>query len=71
MKFDVVLEAAEEGGFNVRVPALDGCYTQGETVQEALVNVKEAITCYLEGLQQVNKTKAKRRVLKRQVVVHI
>ena len=33
MKFNIILEPAEEGGFNVSVsvPALDGCYTQGET----------------------------------------
>ena len=35
MKFIVVLEPAEEGGFNVLVPALDGCFTQGETEKEA------------------------------------
>jgi len=49
MKFIVVLDPAEEGGFNVSVPALDGCFTQGETEEEALENVKEAILCYLEG----------------------
>jgi hypothetical protein len=36
MKFYVVLEPAEEGGFNVSVPALDGCFTEGETEKEAL-----------------------------------
>jgi antitoxin HicB len=36
MKFYVVLEPAEEGGFNVSVPALDGCFTEGETEEEAL-----------------------------------
>jgi antitoxin HicB len=54
MKFNVVLEPAEEGGFNVVVPALDGCFTQGETVDEALQNAKEAISCYLQGLEKVN-----------------
>jgi antitoxin HicB len=71
MKFNVVLEHAEEGGFNVRVPALDGCFTQGETVKEALANAKEAIACYLEGLQQVNRARAKRKTMTRQVVVRI
>lgn len=71
MKFDVVLEPAEEGGFNVRVPALDGCFTQGETVKDAMENAKEAITCYLEGLQLVNRAKAKNKTVTRQVVVHI
>jgi len=36
MKFNVILEPAEEGGFNVTVPALDGCFTQGDTEEEAL-----------------------------------
>ncbi len=54
MKFYVVLEPAEEGGFNVSVPALDGCFTEGETEEEALRNAREAIVCYLEGLEKVN-----------------
>ena len=49
MRFIVVLEPAEKGGFNVSVPALDGCFTQGESEEEALRNAKEAILCYLEG----------------------
>jgi len=36
MKFYVVLEPAEEGGFNVSIPALDGCFTEGDTEEEAL-----------------------------------
>jgi len=59
MKFIVVLEPAEGGVFNVSVPALDGCFTQGETEKEALKNAKEAILCYLEGLEKVNEIKAK------------
>jgi len=58
MKFNVVLEPAEEGGFNVTVPALDGCFTQGETEEEALKNAKEAILCYLEGLEKLNQIKS-------------
>jgi len=54
MKFNIVLEPAEEGGFNVVVPALDGCFTQGETEEEAVENAKEAIRCYLEGLEKLN-----------------
>lgn len=58
MKFNIVLEPAEEGGFNVTVPALDGCFTQGETEEEAIENAKEAIQVYLEGLEMVNRIKA-------------
>ncbi|GAI63020.1 unnamed protein product, partial [marine sediment metagenome] len=36
MKFIVVLDPAKEGGFNVSIPALDGCFTQGENEEEAL-----------------------------------
>ncbi|MFA5512828.1 MAG: type II toxin-antitoxin system HicB family antitoxin [Candidatus Kapaibacterium sp.] len=54
MKFNIVLEEAEEGGYNVIVPALDGCFTQGDTESEALENAKEAIYCYLEGLEKLN-----------------
>ena len=56
MKFIVVLEPAEEGGFNASVPALDGCFTQGESEKEALRNAKESILCYLEGLEKVSLT---------------
>ncbi|MBI1870208.1 MAG: type II toxin-antitoxin system HicB family antitoxin [Chlamydiae bacterium] len=58
MNFYVVLEKAEEGGYNVMVPALEGCFTQGDTEEEALANAKEAILCYLEGLEKVNQIKA-------------
>lgn len=58
MKFNVVLEKAEEGGYNVSVPALDGCFTQGETEEEAIQNAREAIICYLEGLEKLNQIKS-------------
>ena len=51
MEYSVVVHPAEEGGFWVEVPALPGCYSQGETVDEALVNVREAIGLYLEALR--------------------
>jgi predicted RNase H-like HicB family nuclease len=69
MKFNVILEPAEEGGFNVNVPALDGCFTQGDTEEEALKNAKEAILCYLEGLGKVNQIKSKPGVSIREVEV--
>ncbi|KKL53063.1 hypothetical protein LCGC14_2279180 [marine sediment metagenome] len=40
---------------NATVPALDGCFTQGSTEEEALSNAREAIACYLEGLEKVKK----------------
>jgi predicted RNase H-like HicB family nuclease len=51
MKFKVVLESAEEGGFTVYVPSLPGCISQGETRKEALKNIKEAIELYLEPVE--------------------
>lgn len=49
MQFNVVIEPDENGGYNVSVPALDSCFTQGDTVKEALANARESIICYLEG----------------------
>lgn len=69
MKFNVILERAEESGYNVKVPALDGCFTQGETEEEALKNAKEAILCYLEGLEKVNQIKSKPGVTLRELEV--
>jgi len=59
MKFDIILKPAVEGGFNVIVPALEGCFTQGETEAEAMKNAREAIVCYLEGLEKMNQIKTK------------
>ncbi len=40
----------EEGGYSVSVPALPGCHTQGDTLEEAIANAREAIQSYIEGL---------------------
>jgi predicted RNase H-like HicB family nuclease len=48
MKLTVVLEPQKEGGFTVYVPSLPGCISQGDTREEALKNIKEAIELYLE-----------------------
>jgi len=69
MKFIVVLDPAEEGGFNVSVPALDGCFTQGESEEESLKNAKEAILCYLEGMEKVNEIKTKPGLVAKEVEV--
>jgi predicted RNase H-like HicB family nuclease len=52
MRFKVVLEPQEEGGYTVYVPSLPGCVSQGETVQEAMTNIKEAMELYLESLRE-------------------
>lgn len=48
MKLKVVLEPSEEGGYTVYVPSLPGCVSEGDTEEEALVNIREAIELYLE-----------------------
>lgn len=51
MRFKVVLEPSEEGGYTVYVPSLPGCISEGETTAEALANIQEAITLYLEPVE--------------------
>jgi predicted RNase H-like HicB family nuclease len=48
MKIQVVLEPSEEGGYTVYVPSLPGCISEGDTIDEAMANIKEAIELYLE-----------------------
>ena len=55
MKFQVVIRPAEGGGFDLCVPALEDCYTYGETKEEALGNAKKTILRYLEGVERINK----------------
>lgn len=55
MKLKVILEAEEEGGYSVYCPALPGCYSQGDTVEEALANIREAIQLYIETLKDLGK----------------
>jgi len=54
MVFKVTLEPSEEGGYTALVPALPGCVSEGETVEEALENVREAIELYLEPLDEAD-----------------
>lgn len=48
MEYDVIIERDETGAFIADVPVLPGCHSWGETKEEALANVKEAIELYLE-----------------------
>jgi predicted RNase H-like HicB family nuclease len=52
MRLKVVLEPSEDGGYTVYVPSLPGCISEGETVEEALANIREAIILYLEPLEE-------------------
>jgi len=48
VKLRIVLEASDEGGFTAYVPTLPGCVSEGDTRDEALRNIREAIDLYLE-----------------------
>ena len=48
MKIKAVIHSAEEGGYWAEVPALPGCITEGETMEEVTANLKDAIEGWLE-----------------------
>ena len=52
MTYTVVLLKEDVGGYSIVVPALAGCFSQGETVPEALENAQEAIRCHVACLRQ-------------------
>jgi len=51
MEYVLVIHAAEEGGYWAEVPALPGCFTQGETVEELLERAPDAIGSHIEALR--------------------
>ncbi len=51
MRIKVLLEASDEGGYTVYVPSLPGCISEGETAEDALTNIREAIELYLEPVE--------------------
>ena len=48
MRMKVILEPIDEGGYTIYAPSLPGCISQGQTREEALLNIQEAIALYLE-----------------------
>ena len=48
MKLQTIFEPSEEGGFTVYVPSLPGCISEGDNLEEALKNIREAIDLFLE-----------------------
>lgn len=46
-----MLEPSDEDGYTVLVPSLPGCISEGETIDEALANIREAIELYLEPVE--------------------
>lgn len=59
MKYKIRLEETEEG-YAVWCPGLPGCWSQGETEEEALENIKDAIKTYLETIEILNQNKQTR-----------
>ena len=53
-KFTIVIESQEPNGYFVSVPSLPGCYSQGDTIEEALVMIKDAISGYLAVAEEEN-----------------
>lgn len=51
MRLRIVLEPSEEGGYTVTVPALPGCISEGNDLDDALANIREAIELYLEVVE--------------------
>ena len=52
MEYTVILHPAEEGGYWAEVPVLNGCLSQGESIEETLKNIKEAIESHLIALKE-------------------
>jgi predicted RNase H-like HicB family nuclease len=61
MKYKVILETSEEG-VAVSVPGLPGCHSQGETKQDALQNISEAICDYLAVVEEITRNKVVKEV---------
>ncbi|MCF4966323.1 type II toxin-antitoxin system HicB family antitoxin [Nostoc sp. CMAA1605] len=67
MKLRVILEPSDEGGYTVYVPSLPGCISEGEDIDEAMVNIQEAIELYLDPLE--HEVLAKEGIIVRELVL--
>jgi predicted RNase H-like HicB family nuclease len=65
MKLQITLEPSEEGGYSVTVPVLPGCISEGDSLDEAIANIQEAIELYLES----DEISDKRNLIIRELVV--
>ena len=63
MKMKVIIHDAEEGGYWAEVPSLPGCGTQGETIEELIANLYEAVEGYLEAREETVKVDRNARVM--------
>jgi predicted RNase H-like HicB family nuclease len=51
LHYTVILEREEDGGYHASCPTLKGCHSQGDTLDEAIDNIREAIAAYLDSLK--------------------
>ena len=63
MKIRAIVHPAEEGGYWAEVPALPGCITEGETMEEVLANLRDAIEGWLEVANSLNEVESVDRVV--------
>lgn len=68
MKIVVVLDGNEKEGYTVTCPALPGCISEGDTKEQALNNIKEAIKLYLRAVTKENLLLAKEKARKLETV---
>ncbi len=61
MKYTVVVDESDEG-FAVSVPGLPGCHSQGETEEEAIANIKDAIREYLDVVEELAQSGGKKQL---------
>jgi predicted RNase H-like HicB family nuclease len=51
MRYTVIFDAQPDGGYHASCPALPGCHSEGDTLDEATANIREAMSVYLESLK--------------------
>ncbi|MCO4294345.1 type II toxin-antitoxin system HicB family antitoxin [Solitalea sp. MAHUQ-68] len=56
LTYRILLNKEQEGGYTVTAPTLQGCISYGETIDEAIENIKEAIELYIEALKESGET---------------
>jgi len=63
MGYTIIIHAAEEGGYWAEVPALQGCFSQGETIEVTIQNIKEAIESHLIALKAEGRQPSKNQTI--------
>ncbi len=70
--YTIILEPdGEEGGYTVTIPALPGCITQGETVEQCIERAREAIKGFIESLQADGEAIPEEKEHSRMITVHV